>query len=151
MPNHRFGIVDYAPGRQYIQVHGARDKNFEASQERLQAIFQLLRAVYPDAPPFHGVVSRGAEARVVARCFREAGDGDEAEKLVTGMYAFEFEILGKKKKTSFLKLWLLCDHGKYLMWLNETVPVSKVRLRPSEIPDSHISRGSALNANCVVM
>ncbi|RAH67479.1 uncharacterized protein BO66DRAFT_441200 [Aspergillus aculeatinus CBS 121060] len=151
MPNHRFGIVEYARGRYYIQVHGARDRNFEALQERLQAIFQLLRGVYPDAPPFHGVVSRGAETCVVARCFREAGDGDEAENLLTGMYAFKFKITGKKEEKSFLRLWLVCEHRKYRAWLEQTVPVSKVRLRPSEIPDSHISLGSAANAICVVM
>ncbi|PYI16025.1 hypothetical protein BO99DRAFT_435795 [Aspergillus violaceofuscus CBS 115571] len=151
MPNHRFGILEFAPGRQFIQVHGSKDKDFEAGQERLQAIFQLLRGVYPDAPLFHGIVSRGTETFPMVRCYREAGPGDEPENIVTGMYAFKSKPLGYTKKTPLLHLLVPCEHGKYEQWKKKSVPVSRVRLQPSNIPDSHITLGSAADANCVVM
>ncbi|PYI35751.1 hypothetical protein BP00DRAFT_442538 [Aspergillus indologenus CBS 114.80] len=147
----RIALINLEPKRQMIQITAPRDKDWQRGQERLHEAFQLLRAQYPDASPFHGIVQRGPDCGPVIRCFREPRDDDAPDRIVDGMFLYEFK--GIKGTTNDLYIiGCISHHKKYSAWKQKHIRESNVQLRAREITTARvIETSSILHAQCVVM
>ncbi|PYH86144.1 hypothetical protein BO82DRAFT_397889 [Aspergillus uvarum CBS 121591] len=144
------GLINLAPKRQIIQITSPRDKDWQRGQERLHEAFQLLRAQYPDASPFYGIVQRGPECGPVIRCFRESRDDDAPDRIVDGMFLYKFK--GTRGTNNLHVVGCIRHHEKYLAWQRKHVRESNVQLRAREITTARvIETSSKLNAQCGVM